>query len=751
MTKQRASQLIKILWLSFAIGLLSLFIFFFGLANGWFGAMPSFEELENPNTNLASEIYSADGVVLGTFHIENRSNIHFKDLPPDLVNALLAIEDIRFTDHSGIDFRALFRVAWGVMTGNSKGGGSTLTQQLAKNLFPRDENLSKPQLVLRKFKEWITASRLERNYSKEEIMAMYLNTVAFGSQAFGIKSAALTFFGKSPDELTLAESALMAGVVNAPTWYSPVRNPERAQQRRNLVLKKMADYGFISQDQFEKTAQLPLDMSNFGLLDHNSGAATYFREFLRSELKDWAASHKKSDGTPYDIYKDGLKIYTTINSRMQRYAEEAVREHLGGELQPSFFKHWRGQPNAPFVFPPEDVKAEVEKIMSQAMRRSDRYRYLKQAGASSDSIALAFRTPVKMRVFSWKGPVDTIMTPMDSIRYYKFYLQSSLMSVDVKTGQVRAYVGGIDYRYFKYDHATQARRQVGSTFKPFLYTLAMQEGEYTPCYKVPNISYSVQLWDGTFWEPKNSSDERIGQEVTLKWALANSNNWISAYLIKRFPPESVIQMARKMGVVSPIDPVPAIALGTPEITLVEMIGAMNTFSNKGVFIKPYFVTRIEDKHGNLIERFVPEQSEALDEVTAYKMIQLMKGVVESGTGVRLRSKYDMRNPIAGKTGTTQNQSDGWFMGLTPEITTGVWTGAEDRAAHFRSIKLGQGANMALPIWALYMQKVYSDPVLNIRKDDFERPVTDAQIDFPCVESDDPSVGNSFISHEEDDF
>ncbi len=751
MTKQRASQLIKILWLSFAIGLLSLFIFFFGLANGWFGAMPSFEELENPNTNLASEIYSADGVVLGTFHIENRSNIHFKDLPPDLVNALLAIEDIRFTDHSGIDFRALFRVAWGVMTGNSKGGGSTLTQQLAKNLFPRDENLSKPQLVMRKFKEWITASRLERNYSKEEIMAMYLNTVAFGSQAFGIKSAALTFFGKSPDELTLAESALMAGVVNAPTWYSPVRNPERAQQRRNLVLKKMADYGFISQDQFEKTAQLPLDMSNFGLLDHNSGAATYFREFLRSELKDWAASHKKSDGTPYDIYKDGLKIYTTINSRMQRYAEEAVREHLGGELQPSFFKHWRGQPNAPFVFPPEDVKAEVEKIMSQAMRRSDRYRYLKQAGASSDSIALAFRTPVKMRVFSWKGPVDTIMTPMDSIRYYKFYLQSSLMSVDVKTGQVRAYVGGIDYRYFKYDHATQARRQVGSTFKPFLYTLAMQEGEYTPCYKVPNISYSVQLWDGTFWEPKNSSDERIGQEVTLKWALANSNNWISAYLIKRFPPESVIQMARKMGVVSPIDPVPAIALGTPEITLVEMVGAMNTFSNKGVFIKPYFVTRIEDKHGNLIERFVPEQSEALDEVTAYKMIQLMKGVVESGTGVRLRSKYDMRNPIAGKTGTTQNQSDGWFMGLTPEITTGVWTGAEDRAAHFRSIKLGQGANMALPIWALYMQKVYNDPVLNIRKDDFERPVTDAQIDFPCVESDDPTSGNAAISREEDDF
>ncbi len=749
MSEKNSSRFVTYFWLAFAGALLAAFVFFYGLSNSWFGAMPSFEELENPHTNLASEIFSSDGVVLGTFHIENRSNIHFRDLPPDLVNALLAIEDIRFTEHSGIDFKALFRVAWGVVTGNAgKGGGSTLTQQLAKNLFPRDENLTKPQLVMRKFKEWITASRLERNYSKEEIMAMYLNTVAFGSQAFGIKSAAMTFFGKSPNELTLDEAALMAGVVNAPTWYSPVRNPERALQRRNLVLKKMQEYGFITAEVSERTQRLPLDMSNFGLLDHNSGAATYFREYLRAELKAWAASHTKPDGTAYDIYKDGLKIYTTINSRMQQYAEEAVREHLGGELQPAFFKHWRGQPNAPFALPPESIREEVELIMTQAMKRSERYRLMKKAGASADSIALAFRTPLRMRVFSWKGPVDTIMTPMDSIRYYKFYLQSSLMSVDVRTGQVRAYVGGIDYRYFKYDHATQARRQVGSTFKPFLYTLAMQEGEYTPCYKVPNISYSVQLWDGTFWEPKNASDERIGQEVTLKWALANSNNWISAYLIKRFPPESVIQMARKMGVVSPIEPVPAIALGTPELTLYEMVGAMNTFPNKGVFIKPYFVTRIEDKHGNLIERFVPEQSEALDEVTAYKMVQLMKGVVESGTGVRLRSKYNMLNPIAGKTGTTQNQSDGWFMGLTPELTTGVWTGAEDRSVHFRTIKLGQGANMALPIWALYMQKVYNDPVLNLSKGDFDRPPGETGLDFNCTETDGPRSSNWQL---EDDF
>lgn len=724
-------SVLSLFWLSYAGLLVLVGIFFYGIALGWFGAMPSFEELENPETNLASEIYSEDGVMIGTFHIENRSNIHFRDLSPNLVNALLAIEDIRFTEHSGIDERALVRVAWGIVSGNRKGGGSTLTQQLAKNLFPRDENINTLKLAIRKFQEWVTATKLERNYSKEEIMAMYLNTVPFGSQAFGIKSAAMTFFGKSPDSLLIEEAALMAGVVNAPTWYSPVRNPERALQRRNLVIKKMADYGFISKAEMDSISQIPMDMSNFGLLDHNTGTATYFREYLRGEMRKWAATHTKVNGKPYDIYKDGLKIYTTLNSRMQRYAEEAMREHLGNDLQPAFFKHWKGQANAPFVFPAADAKQEIEKIMTQAMRRSDRYRWLKQAGVSNDSILRAFNTPVRMRVFSWNGPIDTIISPMDSIRYYKTFLQSSLMSVDARTGQVRAYVGGIDYRHFKYDHVTQAQRQVGSTFKPFLYTLAMQEGEYSPCTKVPNISYSVQLYDGTFWEPRNASDDRVGEEVTLKWALANSNNWISAYLIKRFPPESVIQMARKMGVTAPIDPVPAIALGTPDISLYEMVGAMNTFTNKGLHIKPWFITRIEDKNGNLIERFAPEQSEALDEITAFKMIELMKGVVESGTGMRLRGRYALRNPIAGKTGTTQNQSDGWFMGLTPDLTTGVWTGAEDRSVHFRTISLGQGANMALPIWALYMQKIYNDPTLNISRGDFERPQKDVSIEFDC--------------------
>lgn len=718
-------------WIVYFSGLAFALLLFFAISAGWLGKMPSFEELENPQTNLASEIISSDGVLLGTFFIENRSNVHFRELSPHMVNAILAIEDVRFTEHSGIDVKALFRVAWGIATGNSKGGGSTITQQLAKNLFPRDENLNVLQLVLRKFMEWITAAKLERSYSKEEILAMYLNTVPFGSNAFGIKSAAMTFFGKTPDALTIEEAALMAGVVNAPTRFSPVRNPERALQRRNLVISKMREYGFITEDEFQQAVNTPIDISNYGMMDHNTGIATYFREYLRSEMRKWTSTHYKSNGTNYDIYKDGLKIYTTIDSRMQRYAEEAMREHLANDLQPAFFKHWRGQPNAPFDFPPSEARQEIEKIMQTAVRRSDRYRYLKQAGMSNDSITLAFNTPTRMRVFSWNGYRDTIMTPMDSIRYYKSFLQSSLMSVDVKTGQVKAYVGGIDYRHFKFDNATQARRQVGSTFKPFVYTLAMQEGEYTPCYKVPNIPYSVQLWDGTFWEPKNSSDERVGEEVTLKWALANSNNWISAYLIKRFPPESVIQIARKMGIVSPIDPVPAIALGTPEITLFEMVGAMNTYANKGVFIKPYFITRIEDKNGNIIERFAPEQSEALDEVTAYKMVALMKGVVESGTGMRLRGRYNLRNPIAGKTGTTQNQSDGWFMGLTPDLVTGVWTGAEDRSVHFRSLQLGQGANTALPIWALYMKKLYADPSIRISTGDFDRPAGFQTIEFNC--------------------
>lgn len=729
-TKKKSVKVyLIVLWFLFVVFGASVYLLFHGIVNEWFGEMPTFEELENPETNLATEIISADGKILGTYYIENRSNVSYDDISPDLINALIAIEDVRFYEHSGIDKRALFRVAFGVFTGKSdKGGGSTLTQQLAKNLFPRGENLSKTKLVIRKLQEWVTATKLEYNYSKDEIIAMYLNTVFFGHNAYGIKKATETFFGTEPDNLKLEEAALLAGVVNAPTKFSPKRHPNNALTRRNLVLKRMETNGFITEQQYDSISQIPIDMSHFGILDHTAGQATYFREFLRGMMHDWAKTHFKQDGTPYNIYKDGLRIYTTIDSRMQQYAEEAVREHLALDLQPAFYNHWKGDKKAPFALPTEE---DVESIMTLSMKRSERYRVLRNAGWSIDSIIANFNTPIPMTVFSWDGPIDTVFTPMDSIRYYKYFLQSSLMSVETGTGYVRAYVGGNDYRFFQYDHVTQAKRQVGSTFKPFLYSLAMQEGEYTPCTKVPNISYSIQLPDGKFWEPKDSGKNKFGEEVTLRWALAHSNNRISAYLMKRFGPEAVIQMARRMGVTSDIPAVPSICLGVCDISLYEMVGAMSTFANKGVYVKPIFITKIEDKNGNVIETFKTEQREAMDDVTAYKMIELMKGVVYEGTGIRLRYKYGFRNPIAGKTGTTQNQSDGWFMGITPDLTTGVWTGAEDRSVHFKTITLGQGSNMALPVWALYMKKVYADPTLNISQGDFTKPLSNVDLDFDC--------------------
>ena len=737
-------------WLLWILLLSIVVVFFYGIANEWFGAMPSFKELENPKSNQASEVYSADGELLGTYFIENRSNISYRDISPNLINALIAIEDIRFEKHSGIDERALVRVFVGVISGNNKGGGSTITQQLAKNLFPRGR-LSTPQLIIRKFQEWITALKLERYYSKEEIIAMYLNTVAYGHNSFGIKSAAATFFDVLPDSLNLQQAALMAGVVNAPTRYSPISNPERSMQRRNLVLHQMQRYGFITKHVFDSVKQLPLGVSKYSVRDHNQGIARYLREHVRRVVKAWCKKHYKPNGEPYNLYRDGLKIYTTINSHMQRYAEEAIREHLSLELQPAFDKHWQGVPNAPFDFDDNVAEASINRIMLQAIRRSERYRRMRKSGANIDSIVNNFNVPVKMRVFSWNGPIDTILTPYDSIKYYKSILQAGLLSMETKTGYVRAMVGGIDYRYFKFDHVIQGKRQVGSTFKPFLYSLAMQEGEYSPCYKVSNISYSVELDDGTFWTPHNSGSKRLGEEVTLKWALANSNNWISAYLIDRFSPQSVIQMARRMGVVSPIPAVPSIALGTPDLSLYEMVGAMNTFADKGVFVQPIFITKIEDKNGNLLERFVPKKTEAMNEITAYKMLMLMQGVVESGTGIRLRYKYGFTNPIAGKTGTTQNQSDGWFMGITPDLTTGVWVGAEDRSVHFRSIRLGQGANMALPIWAIYMKKVYSDTSLGISKGDFDKPLKNIDIEFDCEKYDKQNSGVSTDKQDDDEF
>ena len=726
--KQGKSNAIRNLWIIFGVLLLIVVLFFFCVAKGVFGTMPTFEELENPRTNLATEIISADGKILGTYYIENRSNVRYAELSHYMPEALISIEDERFTEHSGIDQKALFRVAFGVLTGNKKGGGSTITQQLAKNLFPRGENLSTSKLVLRKFQEWITATKLEHNYSKEEIIAMYLNTVFFGHNAFGIRAAASTFFDKKPKDMNIEECALMAGVVNAPTLFSPVRNPERSLGRRNLVLRKMADNGFITQAECDSISLIPIDMSHFSIKDHNSGQATYFREFLRGELNEWAKNTTRADGQPYNIYRDGLRIYTTIDSRMQHYAEEAVKEFMGNELQPLFYKHWKGQKNAPFSNVTAD---EIDHILETSMKRTERYRNLKNAGVPMDTIKTIFDRPVPMTVFSWKGPIDTVMSPMDSIRYYKWFLQASLISIESHTGHVKAYVGGLDYRFFKYDHVTQARRQVGSTFKPFLYSLAMQEGEYTPCTRIPNIQYNIKLEDGNVWSPGNSGGH-VGEEITLKYALAQSNNWISAYLMNQFGPNAVIAQARRMGVESPIDPVPAICLGVCDLKLIEMVGAMSTFANQGVYIKPMFITRIEDKNGNVIQRFSPEESEAMSELTAYKMVELMKGVVQSGTGIRLRSTYGLSNPIAGKTGTTQKQSDGYFMGITPDLTTGVWVGAEDRSVHFRSTQLGQGSHTALPIWALYMKKGYADKSLNISKGDFTKPnIPGVDLNFDC--------------------
>jgi penicillin-binding protein 1A len=747
---------IRRFWISYVCSLLLIAIFFSALSMGWLGFMPSFQELENPKSNLASEVISADQKVLGGFYIENRSNVHYYELSPWIVKALIATEDARFEKHSGIDGKALMRVVFGMVTNTDKGGGSTITQQLAKNLFPRQHYYTPIGTAFAKLREWITAIKLERNYTKEEIAALYLNTVDFGSLAFGIKSAAKTYFDKSPSELNMQESALLIGILKAPSWFHPLRNKERSAKRREVVLHQMMKYNYITRDEYDSVKMIPVDMSRFSIQDHNTGPATYFREYLRLMLMadkpdiddyddpadyrvdsirwerdpayGWINKYKNAEGKSFNLYRDGLKIYTTINSKMQKFAEEAVTEHLSKDLQPAFFKHWKGNNHAPYDL---SDRNEINKLILASKRRSDRYRSLKKAGVSNDSIDRNFNTPIPMRVFSWKGEIDTIMSPMDSIKYHKWYLQAGLMSMEPQTGYVRAYVGGINFKHYKYDHVVVGRRQVGSTFKPFVYTVAMQYGELSPCSQVPNVQVSIEN-NGTIWAPSNSSDYKEGQMVTLKEALANSINWISAYLIKRFSPQSVVQIARKMGIVSPLPAVPSICLGTPDISLYEMTGAVNTYANQGLYIQPIFITRIEDKHGNVLAEFSPRQEEAMSEETAYLMLILMKGVVESGTGARLRGKYGLTNPIAGKTGTTQSNSDGWFMGLTPDLVTGVWVGGDDRVIRFRLTSLGQGANMALPIWALYMKRVYGDPTLQLNKGDFEKPDNPLSVDINCA-------------------
>ena len=713
-----AKKYVKYIWMILVAPVALIFLIVALTAFGIFGDLPTFEELENPNSSLASEVYSADARTLGQYYIQNRVNVHYRDLSPSLVNALKATEDVRFEEHSGVDIKGLMRVfVKTIILQQDAGGGSTITQQLAKNLFPR-ENMNKVKLIFRKLKEWIIAVKLERNYTKNEILAMYLNTVEFGNNAYGIKSACTTYFGKNTSEVSVEEAALLIGLLQAPTRYNPVRNVESATFRRNTVIGQLAKYKFISTEEKDSLIKLPIKL-NFHQEGHTEGLAQYFREVLRQELLKWCKDHKKADGTPYNLYRDGLRVYTTIDSRMQRYAEEAVKEHMR-DLQKTFVDHWKGK----------TAWSEQPQIIEDAMKKSERYRNLKEEGKSESDIKKIFDKKTEMRIFTWKGERDTTMSPLDSIKYYKLFYQTGFMSMEPQTGYIRAWVGGNDYKYFQYDHVKDGKRQVGSTFKPFLYTLAMQEG-YSPCYELPNTPVTIIDEAGVPWTPSNS-DGKYGGMLSLKEALAESVNCISAYLMKQFGPDAVVQVARKMGITSPLDPVPSLALGTADVSVYEMVAAYSTFANKGVYTEPQYILRIEDKNGAVLQDFVPRKVEAISEETAYLVLNLMKGVTLFGTGARLRgSKYGFTNHIAGKTGTTQNNSDGWFMGITPDLVSGAWAGCEDRSIHFRTTQLGQGANTALPIWGLYMKKVYADPTLNYSKDDFEIPQKPLGVELDC--------------------
>jgi len=727
------------------------------VGTGLFAEIPSFEELENPESKEATLLLADGGEVLSTYHIENRSYVDYDELSPYLVEAAVATEDVRFYKHSGIDFRSLARV--GVKTlllgQSSQGGGSTITQQLAKTLYPREELgrripvVWQVKMVITKMKEWITAVKLERNYTKEEIMDMYMNAVFFGSNAYGIKSASQTFFGKEPSELTVEEAATLVGMVNKPTRYNPALNPESSLKRRNFVLSQMEKAGYLTAAERDSISLIPIELS-YQVLDHNSGIAPYFRDMLRrvmnakepkrssystyedyvadsllwadDGLYGWLNKNFKPDGSRYDLDRDGLRIHTTINYKMQQYAEEAVAEHLGLDLQKAFFRDLSKKRNAPFS---NDIDAKTrDRVMKQARRWSDRYRNMKASGASEQEILKSFGEPVKMRVFSWnaKGHIDTVMTPDDSIRYYKSILRAAFIAMEPNTGEIKAYVGGPNYRYFKYDNARQGKRQVGSTIKPFLYTLAMQEG-MSPCDKVVNVPQTFIIGDTT-WTPKSTDrDEWIGRTVTLKWGLTKSSNNISAYLMKRFGPEAIVEMCHKMGVQSFLDPVPSLCAGPADLSLYEMVGAYNTYPSRGVHVDPIFVTRIEDNMGNVLSEFNARKREAISEQTAYLMVNLMQGVVNDGTAMRLRWKYGIKGELAGKTGTTNDQADGWFIGYTPKLTGGVWVGAEDRQVHFESLALGGGSNMALPVWGIFMNKVLKDGTLGISEQDkFIAPV-----------------------------
>ena len=756
LTRLKLSRfIVLILWLGFIFGVAFFSLLMLGVSKGLLGALPSFEELENPKNFIATEVYASDGYLLGKYYSKNRSPVSADEISPNLINALIATEDVRYHKHPGIDFKSLARVILKpLLTFSSGGGGSTITQQLAKNLFH-----SKPRTsfgrVKQKFKEWFIAVKLEKSYTKKEIITMYFNTVAFSGNAYGIKSAARTFYGQHPSQLKIEDAATLVGMLKATTYYNPHRNPENALKRRNTVLNQMYKYAYLNKARYDSIKSLPL-ATTYKVEDHNRGLATYFREKLRKDLKQWCRTHTKADGTPYNLYKDGLKIFTTIDSRMQKHAEDAVAEHIGA-LQSDFDKHWKGHKSAPFDS--RLTKKEVDRIISNGMKQSERYRRMRyDHKISKDSILINFNTPVKMKLFSWDKEIDTVLSPIDSVRYAKSFLRAGFMSMEVGTGQIKAWVGGINHHHFKYDHVYKGKRQVGSTFKPFVYTVAIDNGE-SPCLEVPDQPYTFSEGLEEPWTPKNSDGAYTREMLSLKFGLAGSINSITAYVMKKYGPQSVVNMARKLGIKNEIKPYPSICLGTFDLSVFEMVGAYGTFANKGIWVEPKFISRIEDKLGNLIEEFIPNRTEAISEQTAIGMVKLMQGVVDgvrnenlihpktgekgvtTGTGRRLRFKYKIEGEICGKTGTTQNNSDGWFMGFTPELVNGVWVGCEDRSAHFRSTSLGQGANMALPVWALYMQKVYADSSLNYSdKSIFKLPEQELTIDLDCKKEKTKSKG-----------
>ena len=734
--KTPVSKFTKWIWKIFLGGLIFIFLLFLLASFGAFGKLPTFDELENPENNLATEVISSDGKTLGKYYRENRTPVKFKDLPPNLIQALVATEDERFYSHSGIDIRGTARA---VVYLGKRGGASTITQQLARLLFEkRSSNIFKA--LIQKIKEWIIATRLEQQYTKNEIITMYFNKYDFGHNAVGIRSAARIHFGKEPKDLSIEESAMLVGMFKNSSLYNPMRRPELVKDRRDVVFKQMVRNEFISEKNKDSLQSLPLRL-DIHLEGHSDGIATYFREYVRDFMKRWIKENPKSDGSNYNIYRDGLKIYVSIDSRMQKYAEEAVDEHMKN-LQSIFFKVQEKNKTAPFY----DIdKKQIEHNMLLAMKRSDRWRKMKKNSKSEKEILASFKEETEMRIFSWDKEIDTILTPYDSIRYYKHFLQSGLMSLEVETGHVKAWVGGYNYKHFQYDHVKQGKRQVGSTFKPFVYATAINQLRLSPCDKFPNTPYTIP--EGKYglledWTPKNSS-LKYGGMRTLKNALANSVNVITANLIDQVTPQNVVQLAQNLGITSEIPEVPSIALGTIDLSLFEMLAALNSFANKGMYIKPMMIMRIEDKNGTVLEEFTPQTKEVLSEEIAYTVINLMEGVTKSGSGIRLRTSggkypdnvstgypYKFTNPIAGKTGTTQNQSDGWFMGIVPNLASGVWVGAEDRSVHFPDMGRGQGASMALPIWALYMQKCYDDKTLEISKEDFEVP-DNLSIDVDC--------------------